>query len=154
MNIFRVIARPLLAAPFVLGGLNAATQPEGHRAAAERALDAARCIGISVDAGKEDMIIRTSGAVQVAAGALLALGKCPRMSAAVLALTDAPAGLASFAVGDKSTRALHEAAARAGLIGGVMLAAFDRQGRPSLGYRISARKGGARLRGTRQIKRA
>jgi putative oxidoreductase len=77
------IARPLLAAMFVYGGLDSFRHPESKAPTAESvAPKVASQVGLPQDTV---LLVRLNGAAQVAAGATLALGVLPRLSALVLA---------------------------------------------------------------------
>ncbi len=78
MALVRGIARPLLGAMFVFGGLDALTEPAGK---VERAKTVTGQLPLDQD---PETLIRINGAVQLAAGAFLSLGLLPRVSAAVL----------------------------------------------------------------------
>jgi putative oxidoreductase len=92
MPMLRRGARLLLAVPYLLAGLDALRHP-GPQAEAARPM-AARLAGrgagpIRLPADPEPAI-RVAGAVGAAAATMLALGRLPRTSAAVLVLTSAP----------------------------------------------------------------
>ena len=79
----RPIARPLLAAMFVYGGLDSFRHPESKAPTAEAvAPKVAAQVGLPEDTVQ---LVRLNGAAQVAAGSMLALGILPRLSALVLA---------------------------------------------------------------------
>ena len=92
-------------------------------------------------------LVRLNGVVQVAAGALLAAGRLPRVSSAVLAASLVPTTLAGhrfWEEEDTTTRAVQRISFMKNLamLGGLLLAATDTEGRPSLGWR--ARKAAKR----------
>jgi uncharacterized membrane protein YphA (DoxX/SURF4 family) len=77
------IARPLLAAMFVYGGLDSFRHPESKAPTAEAvAPKVASQVGLPQDTV---LLVKLNGAAQVVAGATLALGVLPRLSALVLA---------------------------------------------------------------------
>src|SRR5580698_9534601 len=83
MALSRRLARPLLASIFVVGGWDAFRNPAG------KAKKAGVVTGPLVEnAGVEGLdtetLVRINGAVQVGAGALLALGKWRRLAALAL----------------------------------------------------------------------
>jgi len=79
----RAIARPMLAAIFVHGGLDAVRNPEPKAPRAEPvASQVAAPLGLPEDTVT---LVRINGAVQVVGGTLLALGRFPRLAALVLA---------------------------------------------------------------------
>ncbi len=84
--------------------------------------------------------MQINAAVQVGAGALLAIGKWPRISALALAGTVVPTTLAGhdfWNYDDPAARAQHRTQflKNVGLLGGLLLASVDTEGKPSLGWR-------------------
>jgi len=78
--------------------------------------------------------------VQIGAGLLLASGKLPRLSSAALAVSVVPGSLGSHAFWNETDPARKAAERRAlfsdvSLIGGLIIASVDLEGRPSLGWR-------------------
>jgi putative oxidoreductase len=87
-------------------------------------------------------LIRLNGAAQLAGGLLLATGHFTRAAAAVLAGTMVPTTLAGhpfWTYDDPAERRAHQIhfLKNIGLVGGLLLAAVDTQGRPNLRYRTS-----------------
>lgn len=142
MNIIRLIARPLLATPFIANGIDAVKSPSEHREAADNLAPIFSAAGIEFDERTSMLAARAIGGLQLVAGGLLAFGKAPRVSAATLALTELPSVLANSPLPRKSgkdrRRARRDLVTGAGLIGGALLASFDRAGKPSLSYRVSS----------------
>lgn len=143
MSLSRVVARPLLAAMFVSGGLDAARHPETKVAAAKPVTDQLRNVIPSLP---EDTttLVRANGMVQVVAGVLLALGKFRRMAALALIGSVIPttwAGHRFWEESDEQKRAQQRVhfLKNLGLLGGLILALVDTEGAPSLGWR--ARRG-------------
>jgi putative oxidoreductase len=139
MALTRRLARPLLASIFVVGGWDAFWNPEGKvkRAAVvtEPLADKA-----GVDALDSETLVRINGAVQVGAGALLALGKFRRLAALALIGSIIPttyAGHRFWEEADPVTRSQQKMhfLKNIGLLGGLILAAFDTEGEPSLAWR-------------------
>lgn len=144
MSLVRRIARPLLAAPFVVEGVRTAITPERATALIPRSLVDRADSGLHSTPVPEAIgvseILRVSGAVAAGAGLLYATGRSPRLAAGLL-LATTTVGLA----GRKRVWELRGAERReellrivtdAGLIGGVLLAVVDHDGRPSLGYQV------------------
>lgn len=132
------IARPLLASMFVAGGADAVRNPETKEPRAEEvAPRIAGPLGLPDDTV---LLVRLNGAVQVVAGLLLAMGRVPRLAATALAVTLLPTTLAGHPFWEEDDKA-----ARAGqriqflknlsMLGGLILAAADTEGRPSLVWR-------------------
>lgn len=139
MAVLRKLARPLLAAPFIAGGLSTLRRPE---TLAEGARPLVRVIEKRVPALAEDplRLVRATGSVQAAAGLLLATGRAPRLAALTLAATLVPASLAAHAfwtVEEPEERARQRARFLTDLsaLGGLLIAAADTHGKPSLAYR-------------------
>jgi putative oxidoreductase len=138
MSAVRRIARPLLAATFVSGGLDAYRHP------AQRAKVAAPVIaklppqlGLPND---PELLVRMNGAAMAGAGALLSLGRLPRLAALVLSITIVPTTLAGhrfWEVKDPAARKQQQLhfTKNLGLLGGVLLAVVDTEGRPGLSWR-------------------
>lgn len=138
MPLVRRIARPMLAAMFVVDGVDQLRHPGGRaEAAAPLLARVPATVGVPRDA---ELLVRANGAVMVAAGTMLALGCLPRVAAAALALTLVPTALtehAFWATEDpqEKARLRGEFLQDVGLMGGLLLAAVDTEGRPGLAYR-------------------
>ncbi|MGW5852267.1 DoxX family protein [Streptomyces sp. NPDC055254] len=139
MAVLRKLARPLLAAPFVTAGLRALRHPEG---VAEVVRPVAGAVGKRVPAlaGDPRQLVRVTGAVQAGAGLLLATGRAPRLAALALAAALVPTSLTAHAfwtVEDPEERARQRARFLTDLsaFGGLLIAAADTHGKPSLAYR-------------------
>src|SRR5690348_10900120 len=99
MTLTRLVARPMLASMFVVGGLNALRNAPKLAAKAEPVTDT--ITGLADKVAPEAPIphdpttlVRINGAVQVGAGLLLATGHVPRLSSAALAATLVPTTVA------------------------------------------------------------
>jgi uncharacterized membrane protein YphA (DoxX/SURF4 family) len=138
MAITHALARPLIAAMFVTGGVDSLRHPEAKAPTAEAvAPKVADAVGVSADTVT---LVKVNGAVMVGAGALLALGKLPRLAAAALAGTLVPTTLAGhrfWEETDQKARAMQRIhfLKNVSMLGGLILAATDTNGRPSLGWR-------------------
>lgn len=98
MNLLRVVARPLLAAPFIADGVDALMHPRFHveRAAGVRPLidKATDAVGLEPLTDQQLAVAtRVTGAVTVVAGLRFALGRKPRVAALTLAAIGAPMAL-------------------------------------------------------------
>jgi putative oxidoreductase len=138
MSLVRRLARPLLAAPFVAAGADAVLDP-ASTAETTRAL-AAKLDSVAGTSTDAEHLARATGTVQVGAGAMLALGRLPRLTALLLAVSLIPSiaeAITFWKEEDPATR--REKRARllrdAGLLGGALLGAADTAGRPGLGWR-------------------
>jgi uncharacterized membrane protein YphA (DoxX/SURF4 family) len=91
--------------------------------------------------------VQADAAVKVAAGSLFALGKLPRLTALVLSASVVPTTLAGHRFWEHTDPTerfgqISNFLKNAGLLGGLLLAAVDTEGKPSVGYR--ARKAAKR----------
>src|SRR5215208_727786 len=97
MAVSRVFARPMLASMFLVGGFNAVRNPEKNAPRAAAVTD--RLVPLLQKAipmlpSDPATLIRMNGGLQLVAGAALATGKAPRLSAAALALSLVPTTVA------------------------------------------------------------
>jgi putative oxidoreductase len=141
----RTIARPLLAATFIYDGWGAIRDPSGKVKQAEPAVlpTAEKVPVLPEDAEK---LVRINGAVMVGAGTLMALGKFRRLAALALIGSILPttyAGRRFWEVEDDATKAQQRIhfLKNLGLLGGLILEAFDTEGSPSLMWRVTHRGG-------------
>ncbi len=156
-NPLRLLARPMLGSMFVMGGLDALRSPEGKVSTAE---DVAQPIAEQVpplQGADTETLVRLNGAVQVAGGTLLTLGKLPRLASAALAATLVPTTLAGhrfWEIEDEGERANQQVHffKNLSMLGGLILAALDTEGRPGLAWRTqhAAEHAGLRAGHTRR----
>jgi uncharacterized membrane protein YphA (DoxX/SURF4 family) len=139
MTVVRRLARPLLASTFISGGLDVLRNPEPRVAVAETV---AAPLAKKVPYLPEDteQLVKINAIVQVGAGTMLALGRFPRLSAALLAGSLVPTTLAGhrfWEATDPATRKQQQVHffKNLGMLGGLMLAAVDTEGRPGLAWR-------------------
>jgi uncharacterized membrane protein YphA (DoxX/SURF4 family) len=133
------IARPLLASIFVVGGWDALWNPDGKAKKAE-VVSQPLSESVGVDQLDAKTLVRINGAVQIGGGVLLAVGKYRRVAALALIGSIVPttyAGHRFWEESDPTTRAQQKMhfLKNLGLLGGLILAAFDTEGAPSLGWR-------------------
>ena len=145
MTLIRLVARPMLASMFVVGGVNAL---RNSKMAAERAKPVTDQFKKTMDKvapqvpvpSDEVTLVRINGAVQVTSALALATGRAPRLSAAVLAATLVPttaAGHRFWEESDPTTRQnqkLHFFK-NLSMLGGLLLASVDTEGRPGVAWR-------------------
>lgn len=199
--LIRRLARPLLSALFVSGGLDAVRDPAGKAKVAEPVVDwingvlrpgaqtVADHVGPSVDQATEKTLeaapgsvgetgaarsaaehvhdtvhdladtgrpfpldvetyVKLNGAAMLGAGALLAIGRLPRLSSTVLAATLVPttfAGHRFWENEDPDQRAAQQVQflKNVSLLGGLLLAAVDTEGAPGLAWRARRAKSDA-----------
>ena len=139
MTVLRAVARPMLASIFVIQGFDTMLHPER---VAPRADPVVRPLAELLPgvAGQTEDAVRLNGAVQFAAGSLLALDIFPRLSALAIAATLVPttvAGHRFWEVEDDKERAQQRIhfLKNLAIFGGLLIAAADTAGRPSLAWR-------------------
>jgi uncharacterized membrane protein YphA (DoxX/SURF4 family) len=96
-------------------------------------------VGTNVPANAET-VARINAAVQIGGGLLLATGKLPRVASAALALSVVPGSLGGHSFWSETDPQRKAEERRAfltdiSLIGGLIIAAVDTEGKPSLGWR-------------------
>ena len=147
----RRIARPLLAAPFIYGGISTLRKPQdrvpGAAPVVEKIAETAdKQLPVQVPRDVQQWV-QADAAVKVVAGSLFALNKFPRLTALVLSASVVPTTLAGhrFWEHEDPTERFGQISnflKNTGLLGGLLLAAVDTEGKPSVGYRArrAARK--------------
>jgi len=143
MALSRRIARPLLASIFVAGGIDAVRHPAGK---VDRASAVTGPVSEQIPFLPQDpeTLVRLNGAVQIGAGLLLATGKFRRLASLALIGSIIPttyAGHRFWEETDDVARAPQRMhfLKNLGLLGGLILAAVDTEGEPSLGWRTKHR---------------
>lgn len=126
MSPTRTLARPMLAAMFVTGGVDALRNPGPREAAATRA-------GLE----NADQLVRVNGATMLVGGLALATGRLPRLSALALAGTLVPTtyvGHPFWTETDKVAKKQQQVhfMKNLSLLGGLLLAVADTGGRESI----------------------
>jgi uncharacterized membrane protein YphA (DoxX/SURF4 family) len=156
IRLTRRIARPLLAGIFIQGGIDAFRNP-GPRA--KRVEPVLSKVGDTVPLPDDTVsVVRLNAAVQVVAGVMLSLGKLPRLSATVLAGSLVPTTAAGHRFWEEESpqaKAMQRThfLKNLGILGGLIIAATDTEGRPSLGWRASraARRAAERASDVRPV---
>jgi putative oxidoreductase len=139
MTVLRAVARPMLAGIFVVQGFDTMLHPERVAPRADPVVQPLAGLVPGVLDSTEDAV-RLNGAVQFAAGSMLALGVLPRLSALAIAATLVPttvAGHRFWEVEDDKERAQQRIhfLKNLAIFGGLLIAAADTAGRPSLAWR-------------------
>ena len=139
----RRIARPLLASSFVYGGIQTLRNPQsrvpGARPIVEQITEVAdKQLPVQVPRDVEQWVMINAG-VHVGAGSLLALGRFPRISALALATSLVPTTLAGHRFWehqDPKERFGQTAhfTKNLSMLGGLIIAAVDTEGKPSVGW--------------------
>ncbi|MFR9751294.1 DoxX family membrane protein [Nocardia sp. 004] len=142
--LLRRLARPLLAAAFVVDGIDTLRRPDERVKTAtellqrgQRGLPSGIAERLPADPAAA---VRLNAAAQVGGGLFLALGRAPRMAAVVLAATVVPATVTEQDFWNEQDPARKSAKRTAllkdlGLLGGLLIAAADTEGKPSLAWR-------------------
>jgi uncharacterized membrane protein YphA (DoxX/SURF4 family) len=150
MTVVRALARPLLSMIFVVQGANSIRNPEPLVPKAQPVTDrlvpmvkkvAPAQVGDRIPETTVNLV-RLNGVVQVVGGLALASGKGRRLGAAVLAATLVPvtvAGHPFWELKDKEARSAQriQFMKNLGLLGGLLLAAVDTEGKPGVAWRAT-----------------
>ena len=151
MTLVRRVARPMLAAIFVVQGLDQLRHPSALRSKVAPLAQQLAPLGVPND---PELLVRANGATMVAGGALLATGRVPRLASLALAGALVPTtyvGHPFWTETDPSAKRTHRInfLKNLGLLGGLLLASVDTEGKPGLAYRAglagSSAKRGAKL---------
>ncbi|MCV7070029.1 DoxX family protein [Mycobacterium rufum] len=141
--LIRRVARPMLSAVFISRGIEALRSPKPAADATRNTLEGLSKlpdpVGTNVPSNAET-VARVNAAVQIGGGLLLATGKLPRVASAALALTVVPGSLGGHNFWNENDPQRKADERRAfvtdiSLIGGLIIAAVDTEGKPSLGWR-------------------
>jgi putative oxidoreductase len=164
MKPVRTVARAMLSAIFVANGARAVINPDPFVPRAKRVTDRVAPLlekspaKIPSDART---LVQINGAVQAAAGLMLTTGRGRRAAAAALAGTLVPTTLAGHSFWEHHDRAerlsqqIHFMK-NLSMLGGLLLAVADNEGRPSMRYRTERFVGDRRRsiqRGIRSARR-
>lgn len=139
MSLLRLVGRPMLASMFVSGGVNSLLAPEKVAPVAEPVVQP---VTERVDPlpDRTEQVVRLNGAVQVVAGLLLGSGRLPRLAALAIAGTLVPTTLAGHRFwevedpGERAQQRIHFLK-NLSMLGGLLIAADDTAGAPSLAWR-------------------
>lgn len=139
MTLVRRLARPMLASIFISGGIDALRNPESKAPTAEAV---GPKVARKIPYLPEDttQLVRINAATMIGAGSLLALGKLPRLSALALIGTLVPTTIAGhrfWEIEDSGQRAMQRVHffKNLGVLGGLLLAVVDTEGRPGVAWR-------------------
>ncbi|MEQ4300627.1 DoxX family protein [Plantactinospora sp. B6F1] len=162
MKPVRTVARTLLSTIFVVSGARAVANPELHVDRAKRVTGKVAPLLQGIHEGMPTdpvSLVRANGVAQLLGGLMLATGHFTRPAAALLAGTLVPTTLAGHPFwehDDPAQRQTHQIhfMKNLGLMGGLLLAAADTEGRPGLGWRASHAVGSGRRRVRRVVRGA
>ena len=151
MSIVRRLARPALATGFIAGGVDAFRNSSAAARELDPVLKAVETAAPQLRPVTANRAVVAQGiaAAQVCAASLLAVSKLPRLSSTVLLGTTALNGYTQYRsapAGTKEEKAERRAdlLKNVSLLGGVMIAAVDTSGNPSLAWRASHLAGDVR----------
>jgi uncharacterized membrane protein YphA (DoxX/SURF4 family) len=145
MKPVRAAARAMLGAVFIASGARSFANPDRHVLRAKLVTDRLGPALEKVDPRLPTdarALVKLNGATQLVAGLLLATGHLRRPAAAVLAGTLIPTTVAGHpfwafdSAAERREQRLHFGK-NLGLLGGLLLAVADTEGRPGLGWRTS-----------------
>ncbi len=151
MTLVRVIARPLIASSFVFSGVDrlrragaAAPQLKPVLARVSKVVPAMASI-----TSNEKLVGQVLGATQVGAALLLGIGRFSRIAALLLTITATVNAMVDYRSADVTTSEGKKARRsqllrNLSLIGAVLLAAVDTNGRPGIAWRAEHLALGAR----------
>ena len=135
MSLIRVVARPMLASMFVVGGVNALREAPALAAKAKPVADklapalaqAMPQVPVPTDAATW---VRINGAIHVVGGAMLATGHLPRLTSWALAATLVPTTFVGHALWQQSDPAARKNQSvhffkNVSMIGGLLMAGID-----------------------------
>jgi len=160
MSLVRLIARPMMASMFVLGGVKALRNTDAMAIRAKKVTDrfvplAQRALPDAPIPTDPATLVRINALTQIGAAAALATGRSPRVASAVLAASLVPTTISGHPFWEESDPEAKRAqtvqfAKNVSMFGGLLLAAVDTEGKPGLAWRAShaaqsARKESRRL---------
>lgn len=146
MTLTRLIARPMLASMFVAGGINSLKNTEMMAQRAKPVTDkfvpmAQKAVPSAPIPTDPKTLVRINAGVHILAGLALATGRAPRLSSLALAATMLPTTVAGHPFWEES-----DPAAKANqrvhffknvsMVGGLLLASVDTEGRPGVAWRV------------------
>jgi uncharacterized membrane protein YphA (DoxX/SURF4 family) len=151
MSLLRFVARSMLASYFVVNGVKAIRHPEEFAEDAQPLVDKfLPLITSAVPAEAQGYLpkdtagfVKCNGVLQVIGGISLATGLGRRVGAGVLAVTMVPHVLTANplkAKGDARTVVSSQLGKNVALLGGVLLAAQDTEGKPNLLWRARTQR--------------
>lgn len=139
MSLTRLIARPMLASAYIANGVRKLTHTKEAAATVAPLLNVVeKKVDLPFDAAT---VARATGAAQVAAGSLLAIGKFPRVSSTVLVATYLVDVVGDLAAKKDPEEQKESLLMRTSLLGGALLASVDTAGKPGLAWRAQQAAG-------------
>ena len=154
MTLIRLVARPMLASTFIYGGISALQNTAALAEASKPVNDEIRTLAGKVAPqlpvpSDDKTLVRLNAGVHILAGLGLATGRAPRLSALALASTVVPTTLAGhrfWEQKDKAARAqqMTHFFKNVSMLGGLVLAGVDTDGRPGVAWRAQHAVGTAK----------
>ena len=141
--LIRRVARPLLSAVFIGQGIDALRSPQRAAETARPTVEVLRKLPepAATKVPQDPVTLaRINAGVQIGGGLLLASGKIPRVASVALACTVVPGSLGGHLFWTESdperkAQQRRDFLTDLSLIGGLMIASVDTEGKPSLGWR-------------------
>ena len=137
VSLVRLLARPMLASAYIANGISRVKNPQASASSIAPILGLVKN-RVDVPLSPE-LAARVTGGAQVAAGALLAIGRFPRISSSILVgtyLIDVVGEQLSRKDSDETGTAKSPSIlTKTSLLGGALLASVDTAGRPGLVWR-------------------
>jgi putative oxidoreductase len=145
MTVTRLLARPMLASMFVVGGINALKNADAlatrAKPVADKIVPRVQRLAPQVPIPTNTTtLVRLNAGVQILAGAALATGHAPRLASTLLAATLVPTTVAGHRFWEET-----DPAAKANqkvhffknvsMFGGLLLAGVDTDGKPGVAWR-------------------
>ena len=145
MTISRLLARPMLASMFVVGGVNALRNAEAHATKAAPVAEkltplAERALPNAPIPTETVTLVRINAVAQIGAALALATGRVPRLSSALLAASLVPTTAAGHRFWEetdpvqRSNQKIHFFK-NVSVLGGLLLASLDTEGKPGVVWR-------------------
>jgi uncharacterized membrane protein YphA (DoxX/SURF4 family) len=137
MDPLHSLARSCLAPLFVAGGVDALRHPGLNADELEKVTPVMKSWGVS---RSPEQLVRLNGALQLSAGLLLSAGRVPRVASTALAVSLVPTTLMAHRFWEETDPTIKSAQRiqfykNLALFGGLLMAAVDRHGSPSLTWR-------------------
>ena len=138
MSLVRRVARPMIAAMFVIQGLDAFRHPAPLAQRSAPLLDKAiPALGLPDD---KELLVRANAVTQMVGGIMLATGFLPRLGATAIAASLVPTTLGGHPFWKEEDPAQRKTQRiqflkNMAMMGGVLLAAVDTAGKPGIAWR-------------------
>jgi len=154
----------MMASMFVVGGVHALKNTDAMATKAKKVTDrvlplAQRALPAAPIPPDPAMLVRINAITQIGAAAALATGRTPRLASAVLAATLVPTTVSGHPFWEETDPQLKTAQRihffkNVSMLGGLLLAAVDTEGKPGLAWRASHATQTARKESRRLIRTA